>query len=151
MLTGRAVNGLAGSRVKVLVAFALAERIEGQHHVTFSGQSLIDVRVVAVGLAVRRMPQGCKDSWEGAVAATGKVQIGGDVDLRVAFKNDLFDPIGAAVNGSGDARVQRGLLKWTAQKFPDCGTDPFNTGPDVGLSPHGPKLRQPPLARFIHL
>src|SRR5690242_11805180 len=55
--------------------------------------------------SVRRMAQGRKDRREGPLAATGEVEIGGDVDFRVAFKNDLFDPIGSAVNGSGNLRI----------------------------------------------
>ena len=98
------------SRVHVLQAFSLANRIENKRHVSLSGQSLGKRLIRLRRFAVGGMAADTDHPRQRELAPLGEIQIAGHEKTGAAFKDYFFDFVGVALYRAGDFGVERSPL-----------------------------------------
>lgn len=109
--------------VPLLAAFPLAHRIVGQRHVAVARQADAARLHQVFGLAVRPVADRIEDRRRREAAGSGKIQVGGDVEARLAFQQQLLDSIAVAFQAAGHLRVQRRTLGQRTQAGPETRAD----------------------------
>lgn len=101
-------------RIEELLALLLAQRIPCESDVTPAGKRPERLLPGGVRLAAGFMSQGVKDGGVRRRTSLRKIEIRCDKEAGLAFEDDLFNSVIAAVDGACDARVQRRALGKTA-------------------------------------
>ncbi len=111
-------------RLGVIGAFALADRVEGENHVTQLNQSLAAPLVERVALAVSAVAHLEEDAGIGRRAALRQIKIGGDEKARAALVDNLFHAVPGTLKAAGGAQIERRPLRQRARELLECAARP---------------------------
>ena len=104
---GPPCQGPVYPRVVGLLPFALADRIESQHHEALQRQ--VGGEPLPLGLAFLRVA--CLQKNAGITAGLdGQVQIGGDVEAGQALENHLLDGVVPGLDAAGNSGIERAVV-----------------------------------------
>ena len=92
-----------------LFALALPDRVIGERDESLGRQVRGDN--LRFGLAFLRVARWHEDRRV-ASGYVWPVEVGGDVEAREAFEDDLFDRMRIALKAAGDARIERAAVRW---------------------------------------
>jgi phosphoglycolate phosphatase-like HAD superfamily hydrolase len=135
--------------VHVLHPFALADRIEDQHHVAEARQSLAERLIGLDRLAVVRMAAGADDAREREGPAFGNVEIRRHQESWTALEDHVLDRVRVALDDLHDAGIQRRLLRERAKRLADSAADGLHIRFDVRLGRQRREPFQPLLIELV--
>ena len=148
---------LAGSRpvqrlqvgIQVLHPLALADRIENQHHITQTRQSLAEGLIRLNGLAVIRVSAGCHHTRKREVPPLRDVKIGGHQKPWPAFEQDVLYLVGVALHDFGHAGIERCFLGKRSKQFANLAPNGLDVVFRVGPRGQTRQPLQPLLVYFV--
>ncbi len=140
--------------IQVLQPLALSEWVEGKNHVSLSRKVLVGALVITVRLPFLGMTKRGEYPRKGwlrkRVLPTWYVEVGSDIDVRLAFEDDLFDGVLIPLNLSNYPRIEGSPFKRASDDIPDMGTYRFNTIVNLFWTPKVGQLCFASVASFVH-
>ena len=120
MLFIRADAAEGGLVARIVSAFALTHGFNCEHEITELGQVLAATLVGWVALSIQGVAHLVEYARIGGAGQCGDVEIGGDVEVGLAFVDYTLEAIAGPFEGADRAGVERSALWNAANQLPEC-------------------------------